>query len=89
MKHKYDYTKDRAKMKDNTSDYSPNVGENVMHYEGNSEGGRDSSVQDMAGVEYGLGSIASIEVKNAEMVTQNQRPEGRTDMYGEFEIGIS
>lgn len=82
-----DYSKDTKGYKQNMGDYSPNVGENQTHFEGNSEGGRSSNIVDSAGVESGLAHLDATEVKNAEYVCDNQRPKGRTGSYGEFQIG--
>lgn len=86
-----DYSKDKKKYKENRGDYNAEVGENKMDFVGNSEGGRDESISDTAGVEDGLGHIAGVEVKNAEMVTSNQRPVARSESVsnraGTFKVG--
>lgn len=69
-------------------DHNPNAGENSMHFSGNSEGGRTSSVVDKAGVEDGLSSIeACTECKNMGDVTANQRPMADSMSVGAFKIG--
>lgn len=86
---KADYSKDKKKYSSNVMDYDPNVGENQMHFSGNSEGGRSAMVSDSVGVVGGLSALDTIEVKNAEMVCVNQRPKGRTESDGPFTIGIA
>ena len=94
MKHAYhnmktmDYSKDKKHHKSNVADYDPNVGENQTHFVGNSEGGRSEMTYDTVGVADGLGSLEMAEVKNAETVTQSQRPHGRTESSGEFTLGV-
>ena len=82
-----DYSKDKKMYNENMGGHNPNAGENQMHFSGNAEGGRDESISDSAGVADGLGSLASIEVKNAEDVCQNQRPKGKRSSDGGFTIG--
>jgi hypothetical protein len=69
-------------------DHSPNEGENNMHFSGNSEGGRSSSIVDKAGVEDGLSSMeACADCKNMGDVTHNQRPMADSMSSGSFKIG--
>ncbi len=88
---KGNYSTDKKKYSDNKMGHNPNDGENEMHFVGNSEGGRDEKAYDMKGVESGLASMETPEVKNAEYVTQNQRPEGMqhpaSGRAGKFKIG--
>lgn len=86
---KSDYSNDKKMYNENMSDQSANAGENQTHFSGNTESGRDESIMDKAGVEDGLSSLAPCSVKNAEMVTTNQRPEGNTAKDGQFTIGVS
>ena len=65
------------------TNHNPNAGEGKMHY---SSGGAENTA-DSAGVQDGLSSLESIDVKNAEMVSQNQRPEGRTETVGPYKLG--
>lgn len=81
MKHAYSGTKM------NKMDYDPNAGENQRKFTGNSEGGRSEMTYDKVGVADGLGSLETADVKNAETVSQNQRPKGRTESVGEFTVG--
>lgn len=67
---------------------SPNAGENVVSHSGSSEGKRPMGTLS-AGVADGLSSNSSISVKNAESVTGNQRPKGRTEKAGSFKCGVS
>lgn len=64
--------------------HNPNVGENQKHW---SAGGSGSN-SDSAGVQSGLSSAASCSVKNAETVSQNQRPKARREKAGSFSIGL-
>ena len=84
-----DYSVDKKMYSSNTMDQDPNKGENVMHYEGNTEMQRDMNVADKAGVMDGLGMVEKCEVKNAEMVTMNQRPMAKSMKDGPFKIGTS
>lgn len=90
---KGNYSTDKKMYDKNTMNHDPNAGENVMHYEGNAEMKRDMMIADKAGVEDGLGMLMPCEVKNAEMVTMNQRPMANSmdvsDMAGKFKIGTS
>jgi len=61
--------------------HNPNDGAGKMHHSGNAEGGRKMGGLS-AGVKDGLSSNKDINVKNAEMVSQNQRPKGRTENIG-------
>jgi len=58
--------------------HNPNAGENETHYSssGSSKGGLSAGVAD------GLSSATSMEVKNAEGVSQNQRPKGNRKSCG-------
>ena len=72
------------KMKGYNTYHSPNDGENQLHYSGNGEGYNTDS----AGVQSGLSHVESASnVKNAEMVTLNQRPESRQEKAGSYKIG--
>jgi hypothetical protein len=72
----------------NMADYSPNAGENQELYDSSASRSSTTGIADMAGVEYGLSMVKGTEVKNAEMVTDNQRPEGRRESAGDgFVIG--
>lgn len=64
--------------------HNPNAGENQTHYSGgaSSKGGVPS-----AGVASGLSSSQSCSVKNAESMSQNQRPKARSEKTGSFRIG--
>ena len=89
-KGKMDYSKDKKMYKENSGHHNPNDGENQIAYSGNTEYKRDESIADKAGVEDGLGSMEGISVKNAEMVTANQRPyENSESAGGPFKIGVS
>ena len=77
-----DYSKDKG-----MGGHNPNVGENQTHFSGNTEGSRNESASDSVGVADGLGSFATIDVKNAEDVCQNQRPKGNRSSNGGFTIG--
>lgn len=63
--------------------YSPNAGENHMTYDSSSSRSSTSSIGDSAGVKDGLAYLDAAPVKNAEMVTENQRPEGRRESAGD------
>lgn len=90
MYDKHNYSTDKKMYDKNTMGHNPNDGENNMHFTGNTEGGRDESIADSAGVGYGLSSLEAISVKNAEYVTSNQRPEGMTEKVdGMFTLGVS
>lgn len=85
-----DYSKDKAMYAKNSVGHNPNEGENQTAFSGNTEGNRDESRADSAGVVDGLASMESISVKNAEYVTENQRPEGMTEKVGgSFTMGVS
>ena len=90
---KGNYSTDKKMYSENSMGHNPNEGENHMHFTGNTEYKRDETAMDMAGVEYGLGSLETIEVKNAEMVCPNQRPKGNkgtvTGNAGSFTILVS
>ena len=79
METKGGYDMNKKGYSHNMSDYSPNAGENHMTY---SSGGAES-VGDSAGVVDGLSTLEAAPVKNAEMVTMNQRPEGRRESAGD------
>ncbi len=89
MQDSHKYSTDKKKYNENSVGHNPNDGENQIAFSGNSEGGRDESRADKAGVEDGLASMEAISVKNAEYVTENQRPEGMTEKVGAFKIGVS
>ena len=85
-----DYSTDKKKLGENQMGHNPNDGENQIHFSGNSEGGRDESIRDSAGVADGLSSMEAVSVKNAENVCPNQRPKGMTDKVdGSFTMGVS
>lgn len=65
------------------SGHNPNVGENQVHYSG---GGKGSN-SDSAGVASGLSMVSSCECKNAESVSQNQRPKAHSTKAGSYRIG--
>lgn len=90
METKGGYKKAQKSYSHNTGmDYSPNAGENEMHYVGSSEGARPLGSQS-AGVVDGLSTNSDMPVKNYEMVTDNQRPEKHVDSAGDgFQIGVS
>ena len=90
----YDYSVDKKMHKQNTSgsamysgQHDPNMGENQMHWHGNTEMKRDEMIADKAGVEDGLSMVMACEVKNAEPVSQNQRPLQTSMKSGAFKIG--
>ena len=68
--------------------HNPNAGENQTCWSGTAgkEGAKSGSA-DSAGVVSGLSSVEKANVKNAEMVTQNQRPEARRVKAGKYSIG--
>ncbi len=63
--------------------YSPNAGENHMAYDASSSRSSTSGIGDSVGVQDGLSHLEAAPVKNAEMVTENQRPEGRRESFGD------
>jgi len=65
-----------------------NDGENHISHSGNIEG-KSKMGGLSAGVADGLSSSTDISVKNAESVTDNQRPKGRTIKTGGFKCGVS
>jgi hypothetical protein len=72
----------------NMADYSPNAGENQDHYDSSASRSSTTGIGDSAGVQDGLSMVEGTAVKNAETVTDNQRPEGRRDSAGDgFVIG--
>lgn len=75
-------------MKDSmgAAQHNPNAGENQVHYSGASADASGPNGMDAAGVTDGLGSIAKIDVKNAETVTTNQRPVESHMKTGAFTI---
>ena len=64
-------------------DHNPNAGENQTNYSGGSGGSTTMS----AGVADGLSSFEKADVKNAENVSQSQRPEANSESSGSFRIG--
>ena len=90
---KGNYSTDSKKLKENSAGHNPNDGENQMTFSGSTEGSRDESIYDKAGVEDGLSTMESISVKNAEHVCPNQRPKGMTEKIsgdaGSFKLGVS
>lgn len=85
METKHGYDKAKKSMSKNMSDYSPNAGENQVHFsEGMYAYGGLS-----AGVVDGLAHVSPMDVKNAETVSDNQRPDGRRESAGDsFVIGV-
>ena len=84
------YAKDKHMYDKNSMGHNPNDGENQIKFSGNTEGSRDESRADSAGVVDGLSSMEAISVKDAEMVTSNQRPEHNIDKVdGSFTMGVS
>lgn len=84
METKGGYDKAKKGYSHNKSmDYSPNAGENETIYDSSSSRSSTSGISDSAGVADGLSSIEAAPVKNAEMVTDNQRPEGRRESAGD------
>lgn len=82
---KYPHTGDGPKALD--PQHNPNAGENQTHFSGSAGNeGAKSSRADSAGVVSGLSSVEKANVKNAEMVCQNQRPKARRT-GGKFPIG--
>ena len=84
-----DYSKDKKMYGENMSGQNPNAGEDQIHWSGHADGNSDGSIVDSAGVSDGLSSLEGISVKNAEMVTANQRPESNTEKAGMFTMGVS
>lgn len=78
------YSRDKKGYDANMDGHNPNEGENQSHY--SDDRGAVGSM-DSSGVGDGLSSIEATDVKNAEMVSQNQRPEGRRESAGSFTIG--
>lgn len=86
----HNYSTDKKMYAKNSMGHNPNDGENHMAFVGNTEGSRDESIADSAGVADGLASMEAISVKNAEMVTANQRPESNKEkVAGSFTMGVS
>lgn len=83
MESKHGYKKMQKGYDESMMDYSPNAGENEMNYDASSSRSSTTGIGDSAGVQSGLASVDSASVKNAEMVTTNQRPEGRRESAGD------
>ena len=82
----YDVAK-KSQGSNMSGDYSPNAGEGHMTFDSSGSRSGTSGISDSAGVQDGLAAVDGFEAKNAEMVSENQRPEGRREGAGEFEIG--
>ena len=89
METKHGYKKAQMGYSHNMSDYSAEVGENVMNHVGSSEGARPLGKM-AAGVMDGLASAESAsDVKNIEQVSSNERPVARRTSAGKpFTIGV-
>ena len=64
-------------------DHNPNAGENQSHFSSGSSKGSVPS----ASVQSGLSEAYACDVKNAENVSQAQRPQARSEKSGGFRIG--
>ncbi len=85
METKGGYKKMQSGYNHNMSDYSAEAGENITNY--SSSGGGNSGMS--AGVGDGLSMTESAsDVKNAEHVSQNERPKARRTSAGKgYKIG--